>query len=120
MTTKYDRILIIFLLVFAIILYCFTLGFAFDVSDTVRVSLDGKEYGRYSLLTDEDITISTEYGNCILSIKNGEAEVVSSECPDKYCENMGRISGGSQVIVCVPLHLVIDVVGQSSVDKVAY
>ena len=120
MTTKYDRILIIFLLVFAIILYCFTLCFAFDTSDTVRVSLVGKEYGRYNLLKDDSITISTEYGNCILAIKDGEAKVISSECPDKYCENMGKISKGSQVIICVPLHLIIDVVGNSSVDKVAY
>ncbi len=120
MTTKNDKILIIFLLVFAIILYCFTLCFAFDTSDTVRVSLDGKEYGRYSLLKAENINITTEYGNCILSIKDGKAEVLSSDCQDKYCENMGRISKGSQVIVCVPLHLVIDVIGNSSVDKVAY
>ena len=63
-----------------------------EEGNQIRVTLDGKNYGTYSLSMDD-----------------GKAYMEEANCPDGYCEEQGKISGHTQTIVCLPHKLVVEV-----------
>ena len=71
----------------------------------IRVTLDGKIYGTYSLSKDQ--TIEVKDGDFYNRI--GKAYMEEANCPDGYCEEQGKISGHTQTIVCLPHKLVVEV-----------
>lgn len=76
-----------------------------------EVTIDGAVVGKYSLSLDG--VYSLNGGTNVLTIKNGEAFMSYSQCPDHTCENTGRIKYVGQTIVCQPNRLIISIVGQS-------
>ncbi len=77
----------------------------------VRVTVDGKEFGSYSLSEDGEIPISN--GNKVtntLVIKDGKADMIEADCPDKLCVHQKAISAKGEMIVCLPNKVVAEVV----------
>ena len=82
---------------------------------TVRVELDGREIGSYSLAVDREVEIlSGENGEekNLLVIRGGKAYVSSATCPDGICASHRPISRVGESIVCLPHGVVILVVGE--------
>ena len=91
--------------------------------DTVKVSVDGKEYGVYPLSEDvtEDIYTGKngEYLNRLV-IKDGKAYMETANCPDGICVEHSKIFRDGESIVCLPHRVVVTVVtdNQGSPDVV--
>ena len=74
----------------------------------VKVRVNNKEFGSYSLNKNQSIRIE---------IKNGKASMIKADCPDKICVNHAAISKKGETIVCLPHKVVIEVVDQDGTQK---
>ena len=96
----------------SILLLSLCLGVLFLTSrsgENVMVRVDNKVYGEYPLAKNGEYNIISEKGENILVIKNGAAEFKDSDCPDKTCEAMGKISKLGETIVCLPHKVIAEV-----------
>ena len=75
--------------------------------DHVIVRVDGQEVAKYSLSEDGEYALNG--GTNILRIENGEAYLVSANCPDKLCVNQGKIDKSGETITCLPNKLTVTV-----------
>ena len=100
----------------ALLLVVSALGLCFYLfrgeGDMVVVTVDGKEFGRYSLA--EDVTVEIRTGAQgeelnLLVIKDGQAYVETATCPDGICAGHKPISREGESIVCLPHKVVITV-----------
>ena len=81
-----------------------------DGGNTVKVTVDGKTYGVYSL--NENITedIHTGKGNLNrLIIRDGKAYMETATCPDGICVSHKPIFRDGESIVCLPNKVVVTV-----------
>ena len=114
-----DIILIVCLLLVAAvgILYLFKFR---SRGDTVKVTVDGKLYGTYSLTENitEDICTGKngEFHN-LLVVQEGKAYIQSATCPDGICVDHSPIFRDGESIVCLPQHVVITVITQNDTDN---
>lgn len=83
-------------------------------SGSIRITVDGKEYGIYSL--DKDQTIHIGDTN-ICEIKDGHARMTAASCPDHLCMYQGAIGDEGGLIVCLPNKVVIEGVKAVSSDQ---
>lgn len=83
----------------------------------IKVRVNNKEYGTYSLDKDQTVPIREENWENILEIKNGKASMVKADCPDKICVNHAAISKKGETIVCLPHKVVIEVIDQDRMKK---
>ena len=51
----------------------------------VKVRVNNKEFGSYSLNKNQSIRIGEDDWENILEIKNGKASMIKADCPDKIC-----------------------------------
>lgn len=79
---------------------------------------DGKLLHTLALSLDREITVQTDRGTNVITVKDGKIAVTDADCPDHYCMDRGFCAGGTQ-IVCLPNRLVIRLVGEQEVDGVA-
>ncbi len=88
--------------------------------DTVKVTVDGKLYGTYSLsqTITEDIK-SGETDNQLnrLVISDGKAYMETASCPDGICVAHRPIFRNGESIVCLPNRVVITVITDNSTDS---
>ncbi len=120
MTTKYDKILIIAVIVFSIGSIFFSKKFVNDSgSKTVYIEVNGEKYKEILMdpSMDEEIEIKTEYGRNVLKIEDETVRVIEASCPDKLDVKQGRISKPGEVIVCLPNKLLIEIKGKKSDDE---
>lgn len=83
----------------------------------VVVRIDGNEYARYSLNTNQVIEIDNEHGKNTVVIENGTVRMEYADCPDGYCISKGAVSMNGDTIVCLPHRLVVEVVkSETSAD----
>ena len=113
---KKDLCLILAFLLIAGLIYMFTRDGA--VGNQVRITLDGEEYGTYSLSEDQEVPVQTEYGYNIVQIEDGMVFMKDADCPDKYCIHQGKTNRKNQSIVCLPHKLMVEVV-EASKDRSA-
>lgn len=73
----------------------------------VTVKVQGEIVGVYSLAEDQEIEING--GTNILQIKNGSADMISADCPDKLCVHQKAISKNHESIICLPNKVVAEV-----------
>lgn len=89
-----------------------------------RITLDGEVIAQLDLngLTERwTRTVTGESGisNTIVA-EDGAIWVESADCPDQICVRHGPISHGPTPIVCLPNHLIIEIVeGGSDIDAAA-
>lgn len=84
-------------------------------ADEVKVSVNGKVMGEYSLDTDRSIEIN---GTNTLMIKDGKAFMLEANCPDKLCIKQGDIDKNGGSIICLPNKVVIETeIGADAVSR---
>ena len=111
-TTKGGRKLkndLIFIIALIGILVCVGLGVYFFRSpgDKVRVMVDGKVYGTYSLATNQTIEIKIDDKVNVIEIKDGKADMVDASCPDSICVKHRKVSRNGEAITCLPNKVVV-------------
>lgn len=82
----------------------------------ILVTVDGEEYGVYSLLKEQNICIETENGTNIIEIKDGKASMKEADCPDGLCIDQNDISFDKESIICLPNKVVISVISDNESD----
>ena len=71
--------------------------------------------GYYSLDDDQVINIDNENK---IQIKNHEVFMIKATCPDHLCIKQGKINKKGATIVCLPHHLVVEVIeGNEGKDR---
>lgn len=76
--------------------------------EMVRVMIDGKEYGVYTMDENRVIEVENEQGYNRLVIENGEVFMQEADCPDQYCVEHRSITKANETIVCLPHKLVVE------------
>ena len=74
----------------------------------VAVTVDGEEFGSYSLA--EDQTIDIDVTNRLV-IEDGTARMEWADCPDQVCVNHRAVSRNGESIICLPNEVVVSVRG---------
>ena len=72
---------------------------------SVRITVDGKEYGSYSLAKDQVIDIGSTN---VCEIKNGKIKMTEADCPDHLCISQKAVGNSGGTIVCLPNKVVIE------------
>ena len=80
------------------------------------ITVDGKEYGTYSLLEEQTITIGEGDVKNIIVIKGGKAFMKEASCPDQLCVDQNEISFDKEAIICLPNKVVITVISDVEND----
>lgn len=101
-----DRILISCIIIAAVLLGVFFIIKGITAGTTVVVSVDGEEYGRYSLLQEQVIQIGETN---TLVIHNKCADMLFADCPDQVCVNHTAISQTGETIICLPNKVVVTI-----------
>lgn len=78
----------------------------------IRITVDGEEYGTYSLAKNQIIKINDTN---VCEIKDGQARMISAECPDHLCMKQKAIAEKGGTIVCLPNKVVIE--GEKSTES---
>lgn len=117
---KNDVIFISFLAFFCIVVCVWVYkGGAVEGSNIV-ITVDGEEYGTYSLLEEQTIIIGEGDTKNIIEIKGGKAYMKDASCPDQLCVDQNEISFDKESIICLPNKVVITVISdvESEVDGI--
>lgn len=101
-----DRILIVCIIVCAVLLTAAFLRRGSSIGTAVVVSVDGEEYGRYSLLKEQVVQIGDTN---TLVIHNHEADMLFAECPDQICVKHTPITDTDENIICLPNKVVVTI-----------
>lgn len=102
---KKETIFIASILVIAGILW---LGFQISGQcshNTIRITVDGKEFGTYSLNKDQVIHIGDTN---VCEIKDGKVTMIEATCPDHYCMKQKAVDEHGGSIICLPNKVVIE------------
>lgn len=80
-----------------------------------RITLDGKlvkeiKLNQVGASFSFTVTGASGLTNTIL-VEKGRIRVEEADCPDQVCVDQGFISDGTVPIVCLPNHLVIEIIG---------
>ncbi|MDO4983110.1 MAG: NusG domain II-containing protein [Eubacteriales bacterium] len=89
-------------------------------ADTVVISVDGEEYGRFPLAADRVIDVDTVFGHNTVTISGARVSVTESDCPNHDCEDFGVIAKAGQSIMCLPHRMLVRIDGETDVDAVIY
>ena len=76
----------------------------------MRVMVEGKEIGVYSLSRDSEYSLNG--GTNTLIIKDGKAYMADADCPDKLCVRQGKIHRNGETITCLPNKLTVTVIDE--------
>lgn len=122
-TSKLDIVIVALILCVSIF---FILPFFYK--QTQRVSQPGIAliYQKNKLVEevglDKNKTIALLGGQMRIEVRDGKIRVLSSNCPQHICVNMGWIKYSGQTIVCAPNHILIEIKpqGSSILDAVSY
>ena len=92
-----------------------------EAGGSVVVTVDRTVYGTYPLSEDAVISIDTEDGHNVLTIRGGEAKMTEADCPDRLCVHQKADSRSRETIVCLPHKVVVSVESrkESGLDAVA-
>ena len=73
--------------------------------NTIRITVDGKEFGTYSLSQDQIIHIGDTN---VCEIKDGKVTMIEATCPDHYCMKQKAVDEHGGSIICLPNKVVIE------------
>ena len=112
---KADILVIILIVILSFLIYFFTNKLPKEdenISKKVVITVDGKIYKEVPLTkkTDEKIDINTVYGKNEVIIEKGEVHMHESNCKDKICIKMGKISIPGDSIICLPNRVMVKIV----------
>ncbi len=119
--TKWDKILIVFILVISLS----SLGFIgrkgtnYDAK-YVSIQVNGEEIKKIIFdkkIIGKTIPIETEFGYNLIEIGDERVRVIEADCPDKIDVKQGYISNTNEIIVCLPNRLVVEIIGEIEDEK---
>lgn len=84
-------------------------------AQAVQVYSEGKLLYTLPLQMDTQITVTTDRGTNVVTVKGGKVAVTEATCPDGHCMARGYCNSGAQ-IVCLPNRLVLKFTGLQSID----
>lgn len=85
--------------------------------DKVVVTVDGEVYKELPLNKDATFTIEgVNGGTNILQIKDGIADIIEANCPDKLCVNQHEIENNGESQICLPNKVVVEVQSEKESD----
>lgn len=113
---KNDVIFISFLVVFCIAVCVWVYKGGSVEGSTICITLDGVEYGTYSLLEEQTIVVEQNGAKNVIVIENGEAYMQDASCPDQLCVDQNEISYDKESIICLPNKVVITVTSDIESD----
>ncbi len=89
---------------------------------TVTIYVDSQEYATYAISEgfEKTVTIETDFGYNQIKLHSGTAEITESDCANRDCIRMGKISQAGDVLICLPHKLMIVLEGGDLVDAVSY
>jgi len=118
---KWDVVIVLLALAVAGGLYFSGLLRANTPGGVAVVYVNGVEKARLSLLQDTQYRVETEQGYNVIVVKDGKAEIIDADCPDKICVNHKAISLQHESITCLPHKVVVEIEGgnDNTVDVVA-
>lgn len=86
-----------------------------EEGDTVMVTVNGVEFGRYPLSENAEVRIPSEAGGYnLLVIEGGRAYVREASCPDGICAAHHPISRVGESILCKPNRVAVWIEGDDS------
>ncbi|MDW7667405.1 MAG: NusG domain II-containing protein [Bacillota bacterium] len=122
--TKYDKILIIMVVVISLFGMYFVKEKASNYNKKyVEIIVDGTEHSKYVLDNniDKEIEVITDKGYNIIHIQNGQVVVEESDCNNQLCVRKGVIEEPGELIVCLPHKVVVQITGSSEdLDSISY
>lgn len=82
----------------------------------VIAKLDGEIIFEEPLPVDstKTIPIETKHGLNVIEINAFEVNIIEADCPDQLCVYQKIISKPGQILVCLPNHLTIEIVGDQA------
>ena len=102
---KKELTFIIGIVVFAVVLWAGMYLARRGHYGTIRITVNGEEYGTYSLAKDQVIKINDTN---VCEIKNGEVKMTEADCPDHLCMKQKAVDSTGGTIVCLPNKVVIE------------
>ena len=81
---------------------------------SIRITINGEEYGIYSLAKDQVISIGDTN---VCEIKNGEVKMIEADCPDHLCLKQRAVDSTGVTIVCLLNKIVIEGIKGTSSDE---
>ncbi len=123
-----DYFLIAFLIVFAISFnFIFVNATTNLPSERLEVSVGGETLKSYELAVDGTFTLETgknKANSNTFEIKDGVVTMLSASCPDQKCIHFKPISLNTEVIICLPNEMVLQIVSddpekESEIDSIS-
>ncbi|MDO4312740.1 MAG: NusG domain II-containing protein [Eubacteriales bacterium] len=116
---KKDLVLIIIIICVALCAYLSHQLLKETGAGDVIVKVDGEITGTYDLNEDQEISINN--GSNLLEIKNGRANMIEADCPDRLCVHQKAISASGENIICLPNKIIVEIKSktESGFDAVA-
>ncbi len=122
-TSKYDIILIAFIVFFSLVFMLRINQGRFKQASGSGIALiyqKDKLLEKVGLKKDGIVNILD--GQMQIEVKKGKIRVIKADCPQHVCINMGWIQYSGQTIVCVPNKVIIEIASKGSplLDAVVY
>ena len=113
---KNDVIFISFLALFCLAVCVWVYKGGAVEGSNILITVDGEEYGTYSLLEEQTIMIGEGDTVNVIEIKGGKAYMKDASCPDQLCMDQNEISFDKESIICLPNKVVITVISDIESD----
>lgn len=126
--TKWDKLLLVFVLVLSLVGIYFVKYYTTDGGEKyISIQVDGKEIKKISFganMVGKTIDIETQFGYNKIEIGDEKVRVIEADCPDKLDVKQGWISNQSEIIVCLPNRLVVEIKSEENeineIDHISY
>ena len=120
MTKRFRKNDGILLLVIGLVLlagYVVSSFFRGETGAKAVVTVAGEVYGTYPLAQDDEIEIKIDgRAENVLQIKDGKADMIEADCPDKLCVHQKAIERTNETIVCLPHKVVVEIQDAKEAD----
>ena len=115
MIKKADIILFFIILIGGLAISWFSISGSIT-GEKVLISVDGEEYGVYSLYEDREIDIEQNGHHNHITLSNGTVSMTFSDCKNQVCVNDGKISQTKDSIVCLPNKVLVEIIGGNDAE----
>lgn len=115
---KNDWYLVITITVFCVIgLFCFQILSKTDIK-TANVYYENKKIKTIDLTIDSTYEVQGKNGTVVLEVKEGAIRVKSENSPLHLCSRQGYIKKNTEVIVCLPNKIVVQIEEETDIDTI--
>ncbi len=91
-------------------------------ADSFEVRSGGERLGRYSLTSNQLLTVNGRIGEAVLEVKDGRVRFRSAPCRNQVCVHSGWLAHSGDVAACLPSRISIRLLGDSrnALDGLSY